>query len=32
MHSMTILPTVSELKVFLEKFKEFHAGFMAKYK
>lgn len=29
---MTILPTVSELKVFLKKFKEFHVNFISKYK
>jgi len=32
LYRMTILPSVAELKVFLEKFKEFHVNFMSKYK
>jgi len=28
---MTILPTVNELEIFLERFREFHARFLSKY-
>jgi len=31
MFRMTILPTVDELKVSLERLREFHARFMSKY-